>query len=212
MRLFLTPLSHFSRKVVIVLEELELEYEREYVPDLLSADPADFGGNPVLRVPVLEDGDAWVVESDAIARYLVEKYDPKDRFVLMRMPPAQRNALAFLSSIMGAEVELLLSKRAGTPHDRFFARYEAVIEHCLAWVEQHAADLWPPEDFSYLDIALTCMADHLQHTGMFPEPNRYPWIQSRVARFAERPSVQSTSTAAMQELQWQLYPSQRPSN
>src|SRR5262245_24148274 len=49
--LYLTPLSHFSRKVRIVLRELDLSYDESYVPNLLSADPADFGGNPILRVP-----------------------------------------------------------------------------------------------------------------------------------------------------------------
>ena len=77
-KLMLKPLSHFSRKVRIVLEELDLAYSPEYAPDLLSSDPAQFGGNPILRVPVLQDGSDWIVESDAIVRFVLEKYGPGD--------------------------------------------------------------------------------------------------------------------------------------
>ena len=48
--LHLTPQSHFSRKVRIVLQELGLPCELAHVPDLLSDDPAKFGGNPILSL------------------------------------------------------------------------------------------------------------------------------------------------------------------
>ena len=164
-RLYLTPLSHFSRKVRIVLRELDLACEETYVPDLLSSDPADFGGNPILRVPVLKDGALFVIESDQIVRHLLETYDRSaDRFAFFSMDAAQRNALSIISAVMGAEVELILSKRSGlvaASGARYFGRYREVIAHGLAWLEERAAAIWPTVEFSYLDIALLCMWDHL---------------------------------------------------
>ena len=212
--LHLTPQSHFSRKVRIVLAELGLEYECAYAPDLLSRAPSDFGGNPILRVPVLEDGEEWVVESDAITRYLLETYDGgRDRFHYFGMTPPQRNALSILSAIMGAEVELILSQRSGIGADEgrlYFARYRGVIRHGLSWIEEHAAALWPPADFSYLDVALICMWDHLRYNMVADGLEACSWIAGRTAKFRMRPSVAATSPEKMEELQWKLYPSQRP--
>jgi len=145
--LYLTPLSHFSRKCRIVLREIGLACEESYVPNLLSADPADFGGNPILRVPVLRDGPHWVIESDQIVRYLLESYDHgRDRFAFFSMSTAQRNALSIVSAVMGAEVELILSKRSGLAEHAggiYFSRYREVIVHGLAWLERNAAAIWP---------------------------------------------------------------------
>src|SRR5262245_14544310 len=165
--LYLTPLSHFSRKVRIVLRELGLDCEESYVPNLLSADPSDFGGNPILRVPVLRDGAQWVVESDQIVRYLLETYDRgNDRFAFFSMSTDQRNALSIVSAVMGADVELLLSRRSGLGDQAgglYFSRYREVIDRGLAWLEGNAATIWPAVELSYLDIALLCMWDHLRY-------------------------------------------------
>ena len=211
--LFLTPLSHFSRKVRVVVEELGLACELRYVPNLLSSDAADFGGNPILRVPVLLDGDVRVVESDAICRHLVETRDTEgDRLGFFDRDVERRNALAFLAAVMGAEVEILLAGRAGLdsgPAAPFFGRYHRVIRDSLAWIESEGERLWP-EGFSWLDVVLISAWDHLRHSKLVPPGEAYPWIEARTARFADRPSIRSTAPAAMQELQWQLYPEQRP--
>jgi len=212
--LYLTPLSHFSRKCRIVLREIGLACEESYVPNLLSADPADFGGNPILRVPVLRDGPHWVIESDQIVRYLLESYDHgRDRFAFFSMSTAQRNALSIVSAVMGAEVELILSKRSGLAEHAggiYFSRYREVIGHGLAWLERNAAAIWPEVEFSYLDIALLCMWDHLRYNRLHDETASWRWIEARALRHASRESVAVTAPERMQALQWELYPSQRP--
>jgi len=212
--LYLTPLSHFSRKVRIVLQEIGLACEESYVPNLLSTNPAEFGGNPILRVPVLRDGPHWVIESDQIVRYLLEAYDHgNDRFAFFSMSTAQRNALSIVSAIMGAEVELILSKRSGLVEPvggLYFQRYRNVIGHGLAWLERNAAMIWPEVEFSYLDIALLCMWDHLRYNRLGDEADSYTWIEARASHHASRASVAATSPGQMQALQSELYPSQRP--
>ena len=212
--LYLTPQSHFSRKVRIVVRELSVECEESFVPNLLSSDPADFGGNPILRVPVLRDGARWVIESDQIVRHLLETCDrDNDRFWFFSMNAEQRNALSILSAIMGAEVELILSRRSGLVSEAgalYFGRYRSVIGHGLAWIEANGAAVWPEAEFSYLDIALVCMWDHLRYNRLGDETGSWPWIDARTAAHASRSSVAATAPERMQALQWELYPGQRP--
>ncbi|MEM7516128.1 MAG: glutathione S-transferase family protein [Planctomycetota bacterium] len=191
MKLYATPLSHFARKNRILLRELELSHEIVYVENLLSSNAADFGGNPILRIPTLVDGEQFVVESDQIARYLVESYDAQDRFGVLSLTPDQRNLLSMISAAMGAEVEILLSGRsgiAGVESIPYFQRYFEVIRLCLAFLEKQGPDSWTRHEFSYLDIALTCMWDPLAYYGTIPELENHVWLKKRAASFEARSS------------------------
>src|SRR5262249_3763945 len=146
----------------------------------------------------------------------LEAYDHgNDRFTFVSMSIAQRNALSIVSAIMGADVELILSKRSGLVDHAggiYFRRHREVIEHGLAWLERNAAMIWPGVEFSYLDIALLCMWDHLRYNRLLDETVSYPWIDARTSRYVARASVAATAPERMQLLQWELYPSQRPTH
>jgi len=88
--------------------------------------------------------------------------------------------------------------------------YREVIGHGLAWLERNAAAIWPEVEFSYLDIALLCMWDHLRYNRLHDETASWRWIEARALRHASRESVAVTAPERMQALQWELYPSQRP--
>src|SRR5262245_43668927 len=52
--------SHFTRVTRIVAAELGVSYQFRVVPNLLSLDASDYGGNPALRLPVLHtEQGAW---------------------------------------------------------------------------------------------------------------------------------------------------------
>jgi glutathione S-transferase len=76
------PNSINVRKVLWMLAELELEYEREdwgrgFRP---TEDPEFRKINPVGVVPVIDDGDFRLRESHSIVRYLAAKYDRADLY------------------------------------------------------------------------------------------------------------------------------------
>lgn len=195
LRLHGTPLSHFTRKIRILLAELGVEFDFVRAENLLATESAPYGENPLLRVPALVDGDVTVVDSDHIARWVVGKNDPNDRFGVRSERAEDLNRLAVVNGIMDNEVVLILAKRGGIDiaSGVYFGKLAAAIDGGLAWLD----DRTDPDaaTFDYRDIATVCMWQHVVHYAMFPGLERYPRIASRVARFAERASVASTTPA-----------------
>jgi glutathione S-transferase len=75
MRFHSNPLSQHSRRVVMAILELGLDVEIKVV-DFTKGEhksPAYLAHNPNGKVPVLEDGDFWLWESNAIMAYLADK-------------------------------------------------------------------------------------------------------------------------------------------
>lgn len=52
----MTPKSHFARKVRLLLDHLELSYDMVDVGNVAEDNPDNFYGNPLMGVPVFEDG------------------------------------------------------------------------------------------------------------------------------------------------------------
>ena len=96
MRLHGRSSSHFTRIARIFAAELELELEFVLIRDLMSADAADYGDNPALKMPTLvgDDGERWF-GSIAICRGERRPISPS--FALwkgdsvMPMDPAERS-------------------------------------------------------------------------------------------------------------------------
>ena len=140
------------------------------------------------------DGSNTVIESDHIARYLVGKYDPVDRFAVRSENVDDMNRLAVVNGIMANEVVLILAQRGGVAElgsVAYFRKLGAAIDHALAWLD---ADTDPDvEAFDYGDIATICMWQHVVHYDMVRRLDAYPRIAARVARFTDRPSVAATT-------------------
>ena len=196
LRLFGTPLSHFTRKVRIVLAELGVAYEYVRTGSVLAPTRAGYGENPLLRVPTLVRGDVTIIDSDHIARYLVALYDPADRLQVNSLAVESLNRLAVVTGIMNNEVVLLLAKRAGLADLEtvaYFRKLRSAIDGGLDWLEARVEVDEP--SFTYPDVALTCLWQHLVHYDLVPEPARYPRIAARVDQAMQRPSVASTTPA-----------------
>jgi glutathione S-transferase len=197
LQLIATPLSHFARKVRIVLAELDVTYEFVRAPGVLAPAPASYGGNPLMRVPALVDGDVTLIESDHIARYVVRKHDPGDRLGVCSERARDLNRLALVNGIMANEVTLILAKRAGLSDIEgvaYFRKLSSAIDNTLAQLDQDI-DV-EAAGFDYGDIVTICMWQHINHYQLRPDLERYTRIAARVARLSDRPSVASTTPAA----------------
>ncbi|HET9990504.1 MAG TPA: glutathione S-transferase family protein [Kofleriaceae bacterium] len=195
MKLYATPLSHFSRKIRILLAELGVPFEWVRTPGVMDASAATYGDNPLLRIPTLVDGEHTVIESDHIARYLVAKHDPRDWFGVASVEIDALNRLAVTNGVMANEVTILLAKRGGLDISGavYFAKLLAAIEQGLAWLDARIAADAP---FDYRDIALISMWQHVEHYQLVTALERFPRIAARVAMFADRPSVATTTPAS----------------
>ena len=200
LQLYGTPLSHFTRKIRILLAELGVAFDFVRTPGVLGTAPAAYGNNPLLRVPTLVDGGVTILESDHIARYLVGKCDPADRLGVRSERAEDLNRLAVVSGIMNDEVVLILAKRGGLADVdgvAYFTKLRTAIDGGLAWLDREG----PPAqegghgdaDFTYGDIATVCMWQHLRHYALVPDLDRHERLAARVARFAGRPSVAGTT-------------------
>lgn len=188
-----TPLSHFTRKVRVVLAELGVAHEMVWLPGVLA--PAPFAGNPLMRVPALVDGAEQIYDSDHIARYVIGRFDPADRLAVRSEAVADLNRLAAISGIMANEVTLILAQRAGgvdlaTP---YFGKLRAAIDRALGWLDERVA---PDAAFDYRDIALVCMWQHLAHYRFVEDLDRHRALADRVAHLAARPALASTAPQA----------------
>jgi glutathione S-transferase len=192
-----TPLSHFTRKIRILLAELGVDFEFVRATSVLATSTSAYGDNPLMRIPTLVSGGDTVIESDHIARYVVSKYDPDDRFGVRSESVRDLNRLAVVNGIMDNEVVLILAKRGGlTDLDgvTYLRKLAAAIDSGLAWLDSHTDT--DDARFTYGDIVTICMWQHVLHYEAAKGLDRYQRIAARVARFAERPSVASSTPQA----------------
>lgn len=147
LQLYTTPLSHFGRKVRLLLDLYGLPYELFDAGNVAESQPEKFAGNPLMKVPALQDGEIWLIESDHIAAYVVRKHDPSDRLGVLSPDVFDLNARAVLNGIMTEEVKLLLAKRTGVPIENytFFEKALAAIRQGLNWLEEHHRSFTPAQ-------------------------------------------------------------------
>jgi len=192
MQLYGTPLSHFTRKLRILLAELDVPFDFERIPGVLEPSPSAYGNNPLMRIPTLVDGDDTLIDSDHIARHLVSRFDPADRFGVRSERVRDLNRLAVANGIMANEVVLILAKRGGLEDIdgvAYFRKLLAGIHSGLAWLDANVDDA---PQLDYADIATICMLQHVMHYKLVAVAD-YTRLAARVARFAERPSIASTA-------------------
>ncbi|MGH1346263.1 MAG: glutathione S-transferase family protein [Nannocystales bacterium] len=177
MQLYYTPRSHFSRKVRLLLDGWGATVQQVDVGDV--GDPTAFADNPLMKVPVLLDGETQVFDSDHIAAYLMRRLDPADRFGVATSEVERLNARAVMNGVMGAEVELLLAERSGidTVEMPRFGKLRRAIEAGLSWLEAHA-EVFQGEP-SYLGFHLVALWDHLSLYDKLPQV-RVPTLRAQI--------------------------------
>lgn len=193
MRLHGTPLSHFTRKIRVLLAELGVDFEFVRASSVLAQEGAAYGDNPLRRVPTLVDGEVTVIDSDHIARYLVAAHDPADRLGVRSERVEDLNRLAVANGVMDNEVVLILAQRTGVDvGGAYFQKLRGGIEGGLAWLDARVTE---DARFDWGDVAVVCMWQHLEHYRLV-SLEAYGRLAARVARFAGRASVVGTTPEA----------------
>ena len=162
MILYGTPRSHFTRKVRILINAIDIVYDFVDIGDVSRSDTAMFKGTPLMCVPVLDHGSVRLWESDHIAAYLSGYFDPEDRLRVRVQTPDDLNIRATLNGIMSNEVKLVLGQRTGlqTQGQAYFDKARSAISGGLNWLERHA-DFFTPDTPGYAEFHFIAMWDHL---------------------------------------------------
>lgn len=185
------PLSGHSHRARLFLSLLGLDTDVVDI-DLLKGEqksPDFLGKNPFGQVPVLEDGDIVLADSNAILVYLALRYDPTRRWY-----PADDPAMA-------ARIQRWLSVAAGELHDGPAAARIAVLfrrpdplepmqvkaKRLFALLDAHLAGrgfLAAPHP-TIADVAIYTYTSHAPEGGVALDP--YPNVREWLARIEALP-------------------------
>jgi glutathione S-transferase len=186
-----TPRSHFTRVVRIQCHELSLDIDLVDVGNVATAEA--FGGNPLMQVPTLVDGERSIWDSHNICRYLVER-EKSDPLGIESLDWEGRNLVSVIHGVMSAEVRIVMAERTGmSPHGGVFDKARETLRRGLAWIDERIDD---QAELGYPAVCAVCMWDHLQ---LFrnAERSEAPRLDRFVERLGERASVVATRPPAL---------------
>lgn len=193
--------SHFTRLVRIFAEELGTACTFVPVGDLASREPADFGGNPALKLPVLVLPAGPVFGAENICRTLARLAARPRRIVWTEdLPdPHARNAQELTWHAMSAQVQLVFGTQvARLPAENvYFAKAADGFRNVLAWLDANVDAVLgrlPPRDLSLLEVSLFCLLEHLMFRATLPTAP-YPRLVAFAQGFGTRASAQCTAYA-----------------
>jgi len=200
MKLYSGPLSLFTAKVRIALDEKSLPYELISVPfskarGYSPKHPEVWALNPKGQVPVLVDGDLALYDSTLILEYLEERHPepplyPRD--IAGRVRCRQLEAAAdeiLFPSVWELIDEVFYKPDAGTRNaERIAAATASIAAHCARLDRELAGRDFLCGQFTVADIGYFLTLMFATSLGAPPDPgNRHLGAWS--ARMMSRPSV-----------------------
>jgi glutathione S-transferase len=191
--------SHFTRITRIVAAECGVEYEFRILRDLFSSEPADYGGNPALRVPALRSPRGLWLGAGNIAREFARLSRQSPRLVWSEdvADAVVADAQELVLESMATEVTLVMAGMAGAAMGNpLHAKRTQSLRNMLGWlelnVERVLAALPQPRDLSYLEVSLYCLITHLEFRQVLPVAPFEALNHFRLD-FEQRPSAQHTT-------------------
>jgi hypothetical protein len=190
--------SHFTRITRIFAAELRVDSSFRVVRDLMSSDPGDYGGNPALRIPVMQTPQGVWFGALNVCRELWRRSSPRPHVVWPEDldVPVLANAQELVLQAMATEVTLIMSKLGdASDSSAHQAKMRKGLGNMLSWLEENAspmlAALPPHRDLSYLEASLFCLVTHLEFRDVLPTAS-YSELNRFCQQFATRASVRDT--------------------
>jgi glutathione S-transferase len=183
-----TALSGHSHRVELLLLMLDLPYRFVDTPAAVRRSPAFRSLNPLGQIPVLEDGDLVLADSNAILVYLARRYAP-GRHWLPDDPVAAAHVQRWLSIAAGEVMygPALARMVAQWAMDGDPGHASRVAGTLLAFMESHLEDrLYLAADHPTIaDLACYSYVAHAPEGGISLTP--YPAIQAWLRRIEALP-------------------------
>lgn len=205
MKLYGTKPSHFTRKARVVLAELKIDFQFIELKNLLETGKENFANNPLHMFPVLEDDTTWIVESDRISEYLIQKFGsesslpkfwPESQFSQVEL----WNFQSIINGVMESAVHRIRAERSGVidiDQYAFFRQEADVMRSGLAWIDSkmEGTNSFASSGFCYLDICLICLLDWAIFRDQIRDLSEFENLERFQTLHAERPSLKQTHPA-----------------
>ena len=185
-KLFWCPKTRSSR-VVWMLEELGVEYERVHIDIRDPAAPrdADFGrASPMGKVPAIVDGDATVADSAAIALYLADRYSAGN--LAPSIDAADRGEYLYWMVYTPGVIEPAMAEKVTGMEPNRVSFGWGDFPTMVATLEARLTDReWLLDRFTAADVMVGSSCAFLKQFNLLPES---PAIESYIERCLARPA------------------------
>jgi glutathione S-transferase len=190
--------SHFTRSARIFAHELGVDYAFRPVFDLRSQEPADYAGNPALRIPILQTDDGAWFGALNLCRELSRRAGAPLQIVWPEDLRAQltANAQELVLQGMSSEVTWLMGSQAAPAESGgYLAKSREALINILGWLEARLPqllDALPAQrDLSFLEVTLFCFITHLGFRAVL-DTAPFTNLEQFARRFAQRPAALAT--------------------
>ena len=186
-----TALSGHTHRVGLMLNALGLAYRFVATPKEVRVTPAFLTLNPLGQIPVLEDGDLVLADSNAILVYLARRYAPDGPW-LPQEPVAAAGVQRWLSiaagEVMHGPATARMISLFGLPDDP--VRAARISERVLNFMDGHLEGrrFLAADHVTIADLACYSYVAHAPDGGISLEP--YPAVRAWLARVADQPWFQ----------------------
>ena len=187
-----TGLSGHTHRVGLMLNALGLGYRFVEAPAAVRASPAFLTLNPLGQIPVLQDGDLTLADSNAILVYLARRYAPDGPW-LPREPVAAAGVQRWLSiaagEVMHGPATARMISLFGLPDDP--VRAARISERVLNFMDGHLEGrrFLAADHVTIADLACYSYVAHAPDGGISLEP--YPAVRAWLARVEVQPWFQA---------------------
>ncbi len=193
-----TALSGHTHRVALLLRALGLAYAFKPAPADVRRSDAFRALNPTGQIPVLQDGDVALADSNAIMVYLVKRYAP-DSGWLPQEPVAAAQTQRWLSmaagEVMHGPAMARMIAQFGFADDP--ARAEKIAARLLAFMDSHLTgrSFLAAGHPTLADLACYSYVAHAPEGGVALEP--YPAVRAWIARVEALPFFEPMPTSPL---------------
>ncbi|MDN3638189.1 glutathione S-transferase family protein [Simiduia curdlanivorans] len=186
MKLYGSNTSPYVRRLRIWLSDREFTYVNI---DIFSSEGRSLlkKKNPTLKIPMFEDGDQVVFDSNVIYRYLEEK------FSIPHLTWDQENQLTMINAASDSLIQLLLCDRSNldTHADiMFFKLQRERLQELFEELDKQVANgLF--NNWNYASISLYCLIDWAEFRKLY-DLKAFSHINSFHQQHAARPEITAT--------------------
>lgn len=193
--------SHYTRVVRMLAHELGVPHALEPIHDLLSEDPATFGGNPALKLPAVIIGDAVTWGSQNACRAIARQAPGGEARVFWpedARTPRLMNAHEVVAHAMASQVEVVFHELvAKRPPDVASRKRRASLLGCLAWLDANLPAIragFPADRLPLFDLMLFALLEHLPFRNPV-DLSAHPALLAFADHVRRRPSAIATPYA-----------------